>query len=260
MQSHHEILLTMWFAVTTVLMAHANPQDQSTLNGRSESPESCTLTVAVASPQEQPGVKKSVPPRYPELAKKAGMEGKVWVKVFIDEKGKVEKAVMDSSTNEVFVEAALEAIRQWEFTPALKDGKPIKCEIVVPFKFRLADSPKYGVREEIKFLQDDVLKLLRGESTEIVRTKVGASAYAVIGKKDEYLPTLLSDKGKRGLLVDGQGVETEYSRLAMNEAGDMAFLVLKTKPAAKHGERFHTVIFIKSGEGAWSIVAWHAGE
>jgi TonB family protein len=260
MQSHHDIFLTMVFTVTTVLMGHAQPQDQSVSNGGPENPESCSLAMAETSPQEQPGVKKSVPPLYPELAKKAGLEGKVWVKVFIDEQGKVEKALMDSSTNSVFDGAALDAIKQWEFTPAKKDGKPIKCEIVVPFKFKLADSPKYGVREEIKFLQDDVLKLLRGESTETVKTKIGSSAYAIIGKKDEYLPTLFSDKGKRGSLVDGPGVETEYSRLAMNEAGDMAFLVLKTKSAAKHGERFHTVIFVKSGEGAWSIVAWHAGE
>jgi TonB family protein len=260
MQSHHEILLTTVFTVAAVLMAHASPQDPSVTNGCSDGRGSCAFAAAEIPPQEQPGVKKRVEPHYPEIAKKAGLEGKVWVKVFIDENGHVEKALMDSSTNKVFDEATLQAIQQWEFTPATNNGKPIKCEIVVPFKFKLAESPKYGVREEIKFLQEDVLRLLRGESTESVKIKVGSSAYAVIGKKDEYLPTLFSEKGKRGLLVEGPGTTMEYSRLALDDSGDMAFLVLKTKTPARKAERFHTVIFTKAGDGVWSIAAWHAGE
>jgi TonB family protein len=220
---------------------------------------SAPAIAAVAAGEEQPSVKKRVEPQYPALAMRAGIEGKVWLKVYIDEKGRVEKAVVDSSTTEVLNGSALEAIKGWEFTPAKKDGKAIKAEVIIPFMYKLADSPEYATRDEIMFLQEDVIKLLHGESTESVKTKIGSTAYAVIGKTDQYLPSLFSDKVKRSVLVEGANSKVEYSRLALSDAGDMAFLVLKTKPA-KRGERFHTVIFTRSGDGTWSIVAWQAGE
>jgi TonB family protein len=257
MQSQMVIISVLMF----VVMGSATGQTRS--DGPTISKEhsgTCApAIVAVAAAEEQPSVKKRVEPKYPALAMKAGIEGKVWLKVYIDEKGRVEKAVVDSSTNEVLNGSALEAIKGWEFTPAMKDGKAIKAEVIIPFMYKLADSPKYATRDEIMFLQEDVIKLLHGESTESVKTKIGSTAYVVIGKTDQYLPSLLSDKAKRNLLVEGAGSKVEYSRLALSDSGDMAFLVLKTKPPKK-GERFHTVIFRKSADDTWSIVAWQAGE
>jgi TonB family protein len=209
--------------------------------------------------QDQPEVKKRVEPWYPELLKLAGIEGKVLVNVFIDEQGKVEKTKILESTHEAFSEAAVKAAKQWEFSPAMKEGKPIKAEVTIPFRFKLAEGSDKSKRAELMFLQEDVQKLLRGEAAANVKTQIGASAYAVVGNKFEYLSSLFSDKAKRDMLIEGPDSKIEMSRLAVGDAGDMAFLVLKTRPAAGKPERFHTVVFAKSSEGKWTIAAWHAG-
>jgi TonB family protein len=82
-----------------------------------------------------------VTPKYPELATRAGLEGTVWVKLWIDEAGKVVKADVTKSDVEMFNEPAIEAAMQWTFRPALLKGKPVAVWVSVPFRFKLAGYP-----------------------------------------------------------------------------------------------------------------------
>lgn len=45
---------------------------------------------------------KQVTPKYPELATRAGLEGTVWVKLWVDESGKVVEATAFKSDAEIF--------------------------------------------------------------------------------------------------------------------------------------------------------------
>lgn len=85
---------------------------------------------------EKPETLEQGIPKYPELAKKAGIEGTVVVKVLVGFEGNVEATELVQSV-EVLDEAALEAARQFKFTPAKLDGKPVKVWIAVPFRFKL---------------------------------------------------------------------------------------------------------------------------
>ncbi len=223
----------------------------------------CGVPYYAAAPasalQDQPEVKKRVEPWYPELLKLAGIEGKVILNVFINEQGKVEKTKILESTHEAFSEAAVKAAKQWEFLPAMKDGKPIKAEVTIPFRFKLAEGSGKPKPEELMQLQEDVHKLLRGEATDSVKSHIGTTAYAVVGNRYEYLSPLFSDKAKKDLLIEGHDCKIEMSRLVVGDGGDMAYLVLKTRPAAGKAERYHTVVFEKSHDGKWTISAWHAG-
>lgn len=91
--------------------------------------------------EKAPEAKTMVQPKYPDLATKAGMEGTVWTKVSIDETGKVTKVVVTKSDAEIFNQVSIDAAMQWEFRPALKDGKPIATEVSIPFKFKLQKGP-----------------------------------------------------------------------------------------------------------------------
>jgi TonB family protein len=253
--------LGMAFIVVVSLLVSAAALRPANAQGPDAAKEKCGMengSMAAVAVDQGPTIKKKVEAKYPELALRSGIEGKVFLKVYIDENGRVEKAMVDSSSNEVFTGSALEAIKGWEFTPAMKDDKPIKAEVIIPFRYKLAGGPRYAVGEEIKSLQEDVLKLLRGESTESVKTKVGLSAYVIVGKADEYLPGLLKDTKKRGKLIEGPKTEVGYFRLAMDDSGDMAYLVMQTRPSPGK-VRYHTVIFSKSGEGTWAIAAWQVG-
>ena len=89
--------------------------------------------------EKEPVVVKKVEPKYPELAMRAGLEGKVWVKIWVDKEGKPKQVVILKSDAEIFNEPAVEAAKQFVFTPAYMNNGPVSVWVSVPFKFRLAD-------------------------------------------------------------------------------------------------------------------------
>lgn len=90
--------------------------------------------------EKPPVVIKRVEPVYPELARKAGIEGKVFVKVWIDKHGKVKDVVVIKSTVEMFNAAAVAAAKQWEFTPAMMKLGPVDVWSTLTFNFQLRDA------------------------------------------------------------------------------------------------------------------------
>ena len=89
--------------------------------------------------EKEPVVVKKVEPKYPELAMRAGLEGKVWVKIWVDKEGKAKQVLIMKSDAEIFNEPAIEAAKQFVFTPAYMNNGPVSVWVSVPFKFRLAD-------------------------------------------------------------------------------------------------------------------------
>jgi len=86
-----------------------------------------------------PVVTRSAEPKYPELARKAEVEGTVMVMVTIDEQGNVISAWVAESSAEVLNEAAVEAAYKFKFTPAKQRDVPVKATISIPFRFSLTD-------------------------------------------------------------------------------------------------------------------------
>lgn len=74
---------------------------------------------------------------YPESAKKAGVEGKVFVQAFIDELGNVINARVIKGIGSGCDEAALNAVKALKFTPAKNQGKPVKVQVTIPIFFKL---------------------------------------------------------------------------------------------------------------------------
>jgi protein TonB len=89
--------------------------------------------------EKEPQIVKKVEPKYPELAMRAGLEGKVWVKIWVDKEGKAKQVVVLKSDAEIFNEPAVEAAKQFVFTPAYMNNGPVSVWVSVPFKFKLAD-------------------------------------------------------------------------------------------------------------------------
>lgn len=76
-------------------------------------------------------------PEYPEIARRAGITGKVLVKILVDKEGKPKKAVIFKSDTDMFNESAIAAAMKSAFTPAIQDNKPVPVWIVIPYKFTL---------------------------------------------------------------------------------------------------------------------------
>jgi periplasmic protein TonB len=75
---------------------------------------------------------------YPPLALEAQIEGRVTVKVLVDETGGVIK-IGSLTGPEVFYDEVREKVHALQFTPGLQNGKPVKVWVTVPFNFRLKD-------------------------------------------------------------------------------------------------------------------------
>ena len=74
--------------------------------------------------------------KYPEIAREAGMEGRVTVKVLVGPDGNVIK-VGSVSGPDVFHDEVRDKANDLQFTPGLQNGKPVKVWVTVPFNFKL---------------------------------------------------------------------------------------------------------------------------
>jgi protein TonB len=77
-----------------------------------------------------------VPPTYPDLARSARVQGVVTIEAIIGADGKVEQARVLRS-RPLLDEAALTAVREWEYTPTLLNGKPTPVIMSVTVVFKL---------------------------------------------------------------------------------------------------------------------------
>jgi len=78
---------------------------------------------------------------YPEIAKRAGVEGKVYVLAYVNKEGIVEKTEILKGIGGGCEEAAEYAVRQTKFNPGKQRGKPVHVKVMIPIVFKLSDRP-----------------------------------------------------------------------------------------------------------------------
>ncbi len=74
---------------------------------------------------------------YPEIAKRAGVEGRVYVLAFVDKEGNVTKANILKGIGAGCDEAALKAVKETKFSPGKQRGKPVNVQVSIPVVFKL---------------------------------------------------------------------------------------------------------------------------
>lgn len=78
--------------------------------------------------------------KYPPLARQAGLEGTVVVKVLIDKEGHPSNPRVIKSVQEVLDNAAVEAVMQQRFEPGRQRTRPVNVEMAIPVRFRLREA------------------------------------------------------------------------------------------------------------------------
>jgi protein TonB len=98
-----------------------------------------TYFVAVEEMPEPIGGIKGIQDKitYPEIAKRAGVEGKVYILAFVDENGNVTKAQVLKGIGAGCDEAARDAVLQTKFKPGKQRGTPVKVQVSIPIVFKL---------------------------------------------------------------------------------------------------------------------------
>jgi protein TonB len=87
----------------------------------------------------QPVQVAEVVPKYPDIARRAGIEGAVWVKALVNKEGKVLDVLIakSSGANAGFEEAAIDAAKQTVWKPAIANGQPIAVWVTYKVEFKL---------------------------------------------------------------------------------------------------------------------------
>jgi protein TonB len=91
--------------------------------------------LAVGGDIKQAQLLKSVAPAYPVLAKAQHVSGRVQIEAVVDVSGNV-AAVKVLSGPALLHQAALQAVKQWKYSPAILDGQPTITHVVVNVDFR----------------------------------------------------------------------------------------------------------------------------
>lgn len=93
--------------------------------------------IQVGGAVTRPEVVVRTEPRYPELARRARVEGMVVIRAVIDERGNVTDVQLLRGQPMGLDQAAMDAVRTWRFRPATLHGKPVKVYFNLTVNFTL---------------------------------------------------------------------------------------------------------------------------
>ena len=75
--------------------------------------------------------------KYPEIARKAGVEGRVFLQFTVNEQGNVQDVVVSRGIGAGCDEEAVRVVNLMKFTPGKQRGKAVKVRMSLPVTFKL---------------------------------------------------------------------------------------------------------------------------
>lgn len=90
---------------------------------------------------------------YPELAKKAGIEGRVIIQFIVNENGRVENPNVIRGIGGGADEEALRCVKQAEFKPGRQRGEPVRVQYSLPIIFKLQGSDSIRKEESSVYME-----------------------------------------------------------------------------------------------------------
>jgi len=90
---------------------------------------------------QPPELLHRVNPEYPELARRARMEGFVILQAVIDKQGNVKDVEVLRGLGLGLDVAAMDAVKQWVYTPTTYNGRPVEVILTVNVVFQLIQTP-----------------------------------------------------------------------------------------------------------------------
>jgi protein TonB len=99
-------------------------------------PRPQTGPIRAAQLPELPRKTVDVRPLYPEVARSARVEGTVIIEAVLDTTGRITQLRVIKSVP-LLDQAALDAVRQWRYTPSMYGGRPVSVLMTITVRFTL---------------------------------------------------------------------------------------------------------------------------
>ncbi|MBK9250023.1 MAG: energy transducer TonB [Ignavibacteria bacterium] len=171
---------------------------------------------------------------YPEMARRAGIQGKVIIRVLIGKDGmpKPGKYKIEDSSHELFNQPTIDAVMKTPFTPALQKGQPIEVWVTVPMNFQLRD-----VQEAIEPKVDDSLNIDQEPIPNyaiLSRNTIYPESARRTGQEGKVIVQVLL--GKDGMPKPGKVSIKSSSNGIFNQAAIDAVMKTPFTPAIQKGQ------------------------
>ena len=191
-------------------------------------------------PDKYPEIIKYAKPKFPKQALLQDIQGKVYVKVTIDEKGKVTEIKIVKGGDQSLNAAAIDAAKQMQFTPAIIKGKAVKSSIAVPISF-IIDPEQLGPKLEANNKSNS--NLLEKKDRQI-KSGQGNKNVDEKEKSDEPDPSVFTRVEKEPAPITY--VKPVYPELAV-KSGITGIVILRVL-VSKEGKPVRVVVFKADNE------------
>jgi periplasmic protein TonB len=112
-----------------------DPGTEGVLDGPSEAPDPDRV-FQISEVQLPPVAIEAPKPPYPEVAREAGIDGRVETEVLVRADGTVAR-VRVKSGNTLLANSAQETLYRWRFKPAMANGRPVSVWVEISVNFTL---------------------------------------------------------------------------------------------------------------------------
>ncbi|MCI0513317.1 M56 family metallopeptidase [candidate division KSB1 bacterium] len=174
---------------------------------------------------------------YPEAARKAGLEGKVFVKLLITEQGKVAHAEIIKGANPAMDSAAIQALKGVKWQPARLKDQPLKVTITLPVMFRLNDA----TAKPAAAVDHSVPQPVGGMAAIAAQIKYPELARRAGITGEVHVQLLIDEQGK---IEKTEVVKSLGKDNGLDEAAVEAVRKVIWQPAQKDGKAFKTTVII----------------
>lgn len=196
---------------------------------------------------EIPRLENPIKPEYPSEARNQGISGEVVLQFVVNERGiVVDPQVIDSTPPNVFDDAAMQAVSQWQYQPIKPFGKATPALIVHRLRFQASQSGKWSSLGFIPSIPEQVIygpcssppvviQRVKPERTAATRSEYLETQIELISPLNECLVTFwVNEEGSVTFpRLDGPyNIRSRYSR----EEILTAIRQWKFKPAIRDGK------------------------
>jgi len=110
--------------------------------------------------------------RYPEMARRAGIEGRVFIQFIVNEEGEVEHPRVMRGIGGGADEEALRVVSQAKFTPGMQRGRPVRVQYSLPIYFRISESGAETSSVESPTVMQKTMAIQWDRSGDVISGKV----------------------------------------------------------------------------------------
>jgi len=233
---------------------------------------------------KEPAMVTRVEPKYPENMLSGGWEATVYMKAFIDVNGNVieakgekiqvttiksgdkdDKNTGNKMDGKAFEDASYQAVKQWKFSPAQMQGKPVAVWITIPFRFKITGEKKTSVKDSDKAEMEKstdmigtlIENILKGKEIEKTKQFVSINATLVYNTKIVNLYSVINGENKNIHLTGDKDSKCVNMNINITNDNSTAIVLWKSSNSQGKKERVHSILLTKTPSNEWKITHWH---